>query len=41
MPGINIRENGTSKITTYKDVVKRETSNEEYVEKKIKKGSIQ
>ena len=36
LPGINIKEDGPSKIPTYKDVVKKEASNEEYVEKKIK-----
>jgi len=34
--GINIREDGPSKIPTYKDAVKKEASNEEYVERKIK-----
>ncbi|KAG2657455.1 hypothetical protein PVAP13_1KG280608 [Panicum virgatum] len=36
LPGINIREDGPSRIPTYKDAVKKEASNEEYVEKKIK-----
>ena len=36
LPGINIKEEGPSKIPTYKVVVKKEASNEEYVEKKIK-----
>ena len=36
LPGINIREDGPSKIPTYKDAVKKEASNEEYVEMKVK-----
>jgi len=33
LPWINIREDGPSRILTYKDAVKKEASNEEYVEK--------
>jgi len=36
LPVINIREDGPSRMPTYKDAVKKEASNEEYVEKKIK-----
>jgi hypothetical protein len=38
LPGVNIREDGSSKIPTYKDVVKRETQwlNDEIIEKKLK-----
>ena len=36
LPGLNIKEDGPSKIPTYKDAVKKEASNEEYVDKKIK-----
>ena len=36
LTGINIREDGPSKIPTYKDAVKKEALNEEYIEKKIK-----
>jgi hypothetical protein len=35
LPGINIREEGSSKIPTYKDAIKRETEllNDELIEK--------
>ena len=38
LPGVNIREEGSSRVSTYKDVVKRDTEslNEEVLEKKIK-----
>jgi len=38
LPGVNIREEAPSRVSTYKDVVKRDTEslNEEVLEKKIK-----
>jgi vacuolar-type H+-ATPase subunit I/STV1 len=38
LPGVNIREEGSSRIPTYKDVVKRKTEllNNEIIEKKVK-----
>jgi len=38
LPGVNIREEGSSRVSTYKDVVKKDTEslNEEVLEKKIK-----
>ena len=39
LPGVNIREEGSSRVSTYKDVVKRDTEslNEEVLEKKNKR----
>jgi hypothetical protein len=38
LPGVNIREDGPSRIPTYKDIVKKETEslNDEIIEKKLK-----
>ena len=38
LPGANIREEGPSRVSTYKDAVKRDTEslNEEVLEKKLK-----
>ena len=38
LPGVNIREEGSSRVSTYKDAVKRDTEslNEEVLEKKLK-----
>jgi cell division protein FtsB len=38
LPGVNIREDESSKLPTYKDVVKREIEllNDEIIEKKLK-----
>jgi hypothetical protein len=38
LPGVNIREEGSSRIPTYKDAIKKETEllNNEIIEKKVK-----